>query len=174
MIGCILSLIILAGARHITAFQYLYLRFFAEKEDWRNYVEMNKYIDSGHTIPILGLHDYTHMQWDPKLKGTYSEFLSHNPYYFLIFNTPNGPELCGYSTTETRFGGIIFSSFFQKLCLKMAYKMGCTYDGLCDMLKDDLVRENNRRAEKARQMKELESSLKDLRERQEHLNEKTE
>ena len=174
MIGCFLSLIILGGSSKITLFQYLYLRFFAEKEDWHNYVEMNKYIDSGHSIPIMELHDFTHMQCDPSLKEKYSEFISNNPYYFLIFNTANGPELCGYSTSSNKCDNIIFSSFYQKLCLKMARKMGYTHDKLCSMLKDGLVREKYRRTENARRVKELEGSLKELHERQERLDEKTE
>ena len=174
MVGCTLSLIILAGSTKITLFQYLYLRFFAQKEDWNSYVEMNKYIDSGHSIPIFGLHDFTHMQCGPDQKEKYEEFMSNNPYYFLIFNTIKGPELCGYSTNSKRYGGIIFSSFFQKLCLKMAHKMGYTYDELCSMMNDDLSREKDRRLENERKIKEREASLKELHERQERLNEKTE
>lgn len=174
LIGSVLSMIVLAGASRITPFQYLYLRFFAEKDVWRSYVEMNKYIDSGHTIPIIEMHDFTNLQCDPDLKEKYAEFISQNPYYFLIFNTTNGPELCGYSTTSKKYGGIIFSSFFQKLCLRMARKMGYSYDDLCSILKGGLAREKDRHIEYTHRIKELEASLKELHERQARLNEKTE
>jgi len=174
LVGCILSLIVIGGATRITPFQYLYLRIFAEKDDWDNYVRMNNYIDSGHSIPIIELHDFTDMQCDPNLREKYAEFISHNPYYFLIFNTVNGPELCGYSTSGKKIGGIIFSSFYQKLCLKMARKMGYTYDDIRSMLKDGLAREEDRCAKNARRMQELEDSLKEIHERQEQLIEKTE
>ena len=172
LIGGILSLIVIGGATRITPFQYLYLRIFAEKEDRDNYDRMNKYIDSGHSIPIIELHDFTNMQCDPSMKEKCAEFILQNPYYFLIFNTINGPELCGYSTNSKKNGDIIFSAFYQKLCLKMARKMGYTYDDICSMMKDGLAREEDRYAENLRRMQELESSLKELHERQEHLIEK--
>ncbi len=174
MIVGILSLVIIGGSTKITLFQYLYLRFFAERKDWRNYVDMNKYINSGHSIPIMELHDFVHLRCDPSMKEKYSEFISHNPYYFLIFDESGKPELCGYRANIMEDRDIIFSAFYQKLCLKMAGEMGYTYDELCTMLKDGLARNKNRRMENARRIKELESSLASLKKDQEHLNEKTE
>lgn len=172
MVGCILSLIIIAGSGRITPFQYLYLRIFGDREAWHSYVEMNKYIDSGHFIPILGLCDFVHMQCDrdPKQKEKYTDFISHNPYYFLIFNKDNEPELCGYGTNSENYGHIIFSSFYQKLCLKMARKMGYTYADLYSMMEGDMAREEDRRLEAARKIAELESILKSLEKSQESLN----
>lgn len=172
MIGLGLSLVIITGATRTTLLQYLYLRFFGEREYWLRYVNMNKYIDSGHSIPIMEHYDFVNMQCDPNLKEKYAEFVAHNPYYFLIYNTINGPELCGYSTDSNEH--IIFPPFYQKLCLKMARKMGYTYSDLYTMMNDGMTRYKVRRMERIRRMNDLEASLKELHERQKRLNEKTE
>ena len=127
---------------------------------------MNKYIDSGHFIPVLGLHEFIDMRYDSDMKEKYTEFVSQNPYYFLIFNRGGEPELCGYRTSSDRYrpSDIIFSSFFQRLCLKMVRKMGYTYADLYSILEGDIAREEDMRMKIA----ELESSLK------ERSNEKTE
>lgn len=161
MIVGVISLIIIGGSKKITLFQYLYLRIFAEKKDWCNYVKMNEYIDSGHSIPIMELHDFTYMQCDPSMTEQYIEFISHSPYYFLIFDRSGRPDLCGYRTNITKDGNLIFSAFYQKLCLKMASKMGYTYDDLCSILKDGLAREEDRRIKIDRRIKELADLLKE-------------